>query len=401
MRYFLIGGAWKAKGRPDIAPGSPPPTFPPVVNAGADQSATTGGTVTLTGTATNSPTSYHWAQTAGPAVALSNPNALSTSFTAPATAGTLVFAFTATNVYGTSSPDSVSIMVSTSSGVVFTHGSQMPAALAAGQIGLKPGVPRTTVQPFTPQSGQTYQNLTIDGSMTVDASCTFINCQFLGDSGIGVVSCNWNGGDQSAAGTTTARFEYCEFDGQNQCDMGINGYNVYVYRSNFRRSLKDLHINDYIEVVECHMGEHWRNPSSGHRECVLRIDGDTLTVLRSWIVYEDVGSLNTYVSSAFSAYNQGPCRNVTVDDCWIDGGGGGWAFYGGGGAGGGATSNTKLRGCIFGRAVSRWSGYAGPVETAWLDDPGAEFSGNRWGPLGPDSQAGDPAEGTLLAGQLS
>jgi hypothetical protein len=283
----------------------------------------------------------------------------------------------------------------------FVHGYEIPAALAAGQIGLKPGVTRTTVAPFIPVSGQTYQDLTITGSMTTDVACTFINCQFLGDSGIGVVSCNWNGGDQSAAGTTTARFEYCQFDGQNQCDMGINGYNVYVYRCHFRRSLKDMHINDYIEVVESFMGEHWQMQSTGHRECILRIDGDTLTATRCWIVYEDVGSLNTYVSAAFSAYNQGPCLNVTVDDCYLDGGGGGYAFYGGGGEGGGATSNTKLRGCIFGRAVNRYSGYAAPVETAFLDEPGAEFSGNRWGPLGPANVAGDPAEGTLLAGQLS
>jgi hypothetical protein len=283
----------------------------------------------------------------------------------------------------------------------FTHGSQMPAALAAGQIGLKPGVSRTTVAPFTPQSGQTYQDLTINGSMQSDVACTFINCQFICDDGWGCISVNQNGGDKSAAGTTKARFEYCQFDGNNNADMGVNGYNIELYRCHFRRSLKDIHINDYINVVECYMGEHWLNPATGHRECVLRIDGDTLTVQRCWIVYEDVGDLNQYVSSAFSAYNQGPCLNVTVDDCYIDGGGGGWAFYGGGGEGGGATSNTKLRGCIFGRAVNRYSGYAGPVELAWLDDPGAEFSGNRWGPLGPANQVGDPAEGELLADQLS
>src|SRR5690242_735968 len=100
----------------------------------------------------------------------------------------------------------------------FTHGSQMQAALAAGQIGLKRDVVRVTVAPFAAQAGKTYSNLTITGTMNITVPCTFINCQFLGTDGLRCVS------TFGYKGATRVRFEYCQFDGQNKTDRCLDGY---------------------------------------------------------------------------------------------------------------------------------------------------------------------------------
>lgn len=287
----------------------------------------------------------------------------------------------------------------TTGGVIFTHGSQMPAALVAGQIGLKPGVSRTTVAPFVPVSGVTYQDLTITGQMIVDVQCWFVNCQFLGDNANGgVLEANFYTGDQSAAGTTLVTLTNCQLDGQNNSDMGLRGYNVTVNRCEFRRSLKDAHINDYITMIECIGQEHWHKNAGDHRESVLRNGGSSMLMQRCyWVMEAGDGSDSQYVSSSVSAYQQPGSNGWTIQDCYIDGGGGGYALYGGG-SDPALTTNTKVTGNIFGRSVNRYSGYAAAVEQAWLGTPGYLFSGNRWGPLGV-APGTDPAEGTLLSGQ--
>jgi hypothetical protein len=85
----------------------------PVANAGPDQFATSATTVTLSGSGTNSPTSYAWTQTSGTTVTLSSTTVASPTFTAPTTGTTitLVFSFTATNATGTSAADTVTITV--------------------------------------------------------------------------------------------------------------------------------------------------------------------------------------------------------------------------------------------------------------------------------------------------
>jgi len=95
-----------------LGSGAAAPT--PVANAGADQGDIEPlSTVTLSGSGTNSPTSYAWTQTAGPAVTLSSSTVASPTFTAPANSNgaTLTFSLVATNASGSSSPDTVTITV--------------------------------------------------------------------------------------------------------------------------------------------------------------------------------------------------------------------------------------------------------------------------------------------------
>jgi len=95
----------------------------PVVNAGAAQTAAAGATVTLAGSATGTaPLVFSWAQTAGPAVALSDPTIASPSFVAPIVAAptALTFALTVTNAVG-SSTATVTITVNASAAPTVNH----------------------------------------------------------------------------------------------------------------------------------------------------------------------------------------------------------------------------------------------------------------------------------------
>jgi len=86
----------------------------PVADAGADQTGIEpGATVTLHGSATNSPTSYVWTQQSGVSVALSDATAAEPTFTAPTSSSRLVLAFSlvATNAGGSSGPDTVLVTV--------------------------------------------------------------------------------------------------------------------------------------------------------------------------------------------------------------------------------------------------------------------------------------------------
>jgi len=86
----------------------------PISDAGSLQTALTGASVTLDGSASSDPDgdplTYGWAQTGGPSVSFT-PNLSVTTFTAPATAGVLTFALIVTDPFGLSDSDVTTVTV--------------------------------------------------------------------------------------------------------------------------------------------------------------------------------------------------------------------------------------------------------------------------------------------------
>lgn len=88
--------------------------FSPVAQAGPDQTVASGSLVTLDGSdSEGNVKSYSWAQTGGPAVALSNANSAVARFNAPfvASAVTLSFRLTVVNEAKQADTDSTSVIV--------------------------------------------------------------------------------------------------------------------------------------------------------------------------------------------------------------------------------------------------------------------------------------------------
>lgn len=94
----------------------------PSVNAGTDQSAETGDTITLTGVVTDNGTitSYLWSQLSGPTLAPTTPTQISTQVGPFTQAGTYVYRLSATDDEGLTGEDSVVVTV-TESGAPITY----------------------------------------------------------------------------------------------------------------------------------------------------------------------------------------------------------------------------------------------------------------------------------------
>lgn len=271
-------------------------------------------------------------------------------------------------------------------GVTINHGTDIPAAVAAGVVGLtNPGALTNQAAYTITTPNTTIQNKNFTGRVIVQAdNVSFVNCRFNGDGSISLI---FNSYDTPSLNCVITN---CEFDGKNVTESGINGSKITVVRCVFKGCMKDLHINDDITVIESMMNSHWNAPGTGHRECVLRNGGSNLTLQRCYFAYE----INSdYVSSAISAYEQPNCNGFIVDSCYIDGNGG-YALYAGGN--GGNTTNVKITNNIFGRTYERYGGYAGPVDFTGMNTPGWVFTNNTWGAYGVAPNT-DPAPGTLVA----
>ncbi len=97
-----------------------PTNWPPVTDAGIDQTVAPGASVTLDASGSTDPDgdtlTYAWTQPAGPSVTLSTTTAASPTFTAPSSATTLTFRVTVTDGRGGSDSDTVTIRVRSSGG---------------------------------------------------------------------------------------------------------------------------------------------------------------------------------------------------------------------------------------------------------------------------------------------
>ena len=93
---------------------APPVNQPPVAEAGAAQSVSTGAVVTLDGSGSSDPDgdalTFGWVQTAGPAVTLSSASVAKPSFTAPGAASSLTFRLTVGDGQATAT-DTVTVTV--------------------------------------------------------------------------------------------------------------------------------------------------------------------------------------------------------------------------------------------------------------------------------------------------
>ncbi len=89
----------------------------PIADAGPDQVADLGDTVTLDGTGSSDPEGdplqYSWIQTAGPAVTLTGANTANPTFTAPDGPGTMTFELTVTDDEGLTDTDTVDVRLNT------------------------------------------------------------------------------------------------------------------------------------------------------------------------------------------------------------------------------------------------------------------------------------------------
>ena len=109
--------------------------YPPVANAGANQTVALGATVQLDGSGSNDPSgnplTYQWSQTGGTQVTLSSNTAVKPTFTAPGSVATLTFQLVVNNGSVSSSPATVTIAVGTAQLPVANAGANQTVAVGS------------------------------------------------------------------------------------------------------------------------------------------------------------------------------------------------------------------------------------------------------------------------------
>ncbi|MGE0502720.1 MAG: PKD domain-containing protein [Rhizobiaceae bacterium] len=169
---------------------------PPTANAGLDQTAQIGDTVTLDGTGSIEPDGdtllYSWVQTAGPAVTLVGANTANPSFTAPAGPGTATFQLTVDDQNGRTDTDEVDI--------------------ALGSVPIADAGPDQAVPPASP--------VTLDGSGSTDPDSDPLTYDWIQTAGPAVTLAGANTASPSfnAPATGTLEFELTVDDGNGNTD---------------------------------------------------------------------------------------------------------------------------------------------------------------------------------------
>ncbi|MFM5893532.1 MAG: PKD domain-containing protein [Novosphingobium sp.] len=161
---------------------------PPTINAGPDQNVGGGGTVNLTGTASDpddDPVVVTWTQAAGPSVTLAGSNTLSPSFTAPAQVNhvqTLTFRMTGSD--GIAAPVADDVTVTIPAGP-----NTLPVANAGPDATINPAVSRTLAGSATDLDGDplTYQWSQVSGPTVSITNPTSASASFLAPASNGLL----------------------------------------------------------------------------------------------------------------------------------------------------------------------------------------------------------------------
>jgi len=144
---------------------------PPQVNAGPDQFAPVGTSLTL-GSMPQAGVSYFWEQTAGPPATLSSRTSSSTGFSA-GSAGTFTFAVTAYNAQGVAARDSVSVTLTNTGAPTPNPTSRAPTPTSiptptAIKVGSSVLVRGNRRRPSTDRSGCQVEWMVVSSGNTVD-----------------------------------------------------------------------------------------------------------------------------------------------------------------------------------------------------------------------------------------
>ena len=174
------------------------PNQPPVANAGADQAdVMTGATVTLDGSASSDDSmiaTHAWEQNSGTDVSLSDAAAENPTFTAPATAGELVFTLTVTDDDDASTTDTVTITVveplstdATLSSVALSAGTLVPLFDSGTDTYAASVANSVTDITVTPTTADTGASVTVSGAVVTSGSASDEIALAVGDTTITIV----------------------------------------------------------------------------------------------------------------------------------------------------------------------------------------------------------------------
>jgi hypothetical protein len=206
--------------------------------------------------------------------------------------------------------------------------------------------------------------------------------------------------------------EDSEFDGNHENRGGA----VAIFASHL--TLRRVHIHRWpralftgdgdLWVEECYFHDLTADDGDAHLENVYDAGGAHQTFLRNKLVSNEVhvnGGSRLMTSASLAIYNESYSRGlpygafpaldeIRVEDNYLESDGH-FTLYAGAcsGKANPFARNTVFTGNVFGRSLHRWSGLSGPAVAFDPSQPGNAWTGNTWGPRGPQWQAGDPEEG--------
>lgn len=207
----------------------------------------------------------------------------------------------------------------------------------------------------------------------------------------------------------------CEFDGNNENlggDIAIYGSFLTLKRVHVHNWPRAMWVGDgNVRVEECYMHDLTADGGDAHLENIYVAGGADQVYIRNKLVSNEIhinGDAKMMVSASLAIYNESFERGspfpsfpnldrIRVEDNYFESDGH-YALYGGACAGKDApfAKNMTVSGNIFGRLNQRWSGVGGASICFDPSQAGNVWERNTWGPKGPASLAGDPAEGTEI-----